>query len=140
MTSTQTSTGELQAAIYPVLSGDATLTTLGITGVFDFGGVPNGQPFPYITIGEATEGPFNAFQKRGYLSRIRLHIWDNSPGFKRAQSILARMNTLIDQQQLTLATQHFVYLLFQQAHLMNDPGLDNLRHVVCEYETFTQEI
>ncbi len=136
--STQTSTGEIQAAVYAKFTADATLMAL-ITGVFDFGAVPTNQAFPYITIGESQESPNNAFARRGYKTRHLMHIWDNASGFKRSQSILARVNFLIDQKPLTLATQTLVYLLYQQSHNLNDPGLDNLRHTVVEYETFTQE-
>jgi len=136
--STQTSTGEIQTAVYAKFTADATLMAL-ITGVFDFGAVPPAQAFPYITIGEATEGPENAFARRGYKTRHLMHIWDNAAGFKRSQAILARMNFLIDQKLLTLATQSLVYLLYQQSHNLNDPGLDNIRHTVVEYDTFSQE-
>ena len=141
--STQTSTGEVQAAVdskfVPSGTLDTGLAALGVTGVFDFGAVPANQPLPYITIGEFTESPQNAFARRGYLTRHLMHIWDNALGFKRSQAIMARMNTLIDQQPLTLASQSLVYLLYQQAHNMNDPGVDNIRHTVVEYETFSQE-
>lgn len=136
--STQTSTGEIQTAVYTKFTTDTTLMAL-ITGVFDFGAVPPAQAFPYITIGDMQEGPENAFARRGYKTRHLMHIWDSTPGFKRSQSILARMNFLIDQKPLTLATQTLVYLLYQQSHNLNDPGVDNLRHTVVEYDTFSQE-
>jgi Protein of unknown function (DUF3168) len=141
--STQTSTGEIQAAVYAkfVPSGtlDTGLAALSVTGVFDFGAVLVNQPLPYITIGEFQEGPLNAFGRRGYLTRHLMHIWDNDLGFKRSQSIMARMNFLIDQKPLTLASQALVYLLYQMSHNMNDPGVDNIRHTVVEYESFSQE-
>lgn len=141
--STQTSTGEIQAAVYAkfVPSGvlDTGLAAQGVTGVFDFGAVPANQPLPYITIGEFLETPENAFARRGYLARHLMHIWDNALGFKRSQAIMARMNFLIDQKVLTLASQTNVYNLYQQSHNMNDPGVDNIRHTIVEYETFSQE-
>lgn len=136
--SAQTSAGEVQTALYSVLTGDATLMAL-IVGVFDFGAVPTLQPLPFITIGDFTESPENAFGRRGYKSRVLLHIWDNSSGFKTCQAILARINFLIDQKPMTLATQTLVYFLYQQSHPLDDPGTDNIRHYVCEYESFTQE-
>lgn len=134
----QTSIGEVQTALYNKLTGDATLMVL-LTGVFDFGAVPTNQPFAYVTIGDATESPLNTFGRRGYSTRHLIHIWDNSPGFAKCQSILARINFLIDQKPLTLATQSLVYLLYKGSHPLNDPGLDSIRHYVCEYEHFTQE-
>lgn len=136
--STQTSLSEVQTAMYAKLTGDATLMGL-ISGVFDFGAVPVNQSFPYITIGDTTEGPLNAFGRRGYLATQTLHVWDNSMGFKLCQQILARMNTLLDQQILSLAMQTNVYTLYDFSQTMNDPGVDNIRHLVVRYKTFTQE-
>jgi hypothetical protein len=138
MTSTQTSLLELETAIVTKLLADSTLMAI-VTGVFDFGSVPTNQPFPYIVTGEDTEGPDNAFGTRGYDASLTLHIWDNLPGFKRCKQILARMNTLLDQQSLSLATLKHVYTLYDFSTTINDPGLDDIRHMPVRYKTFTQE-
>lgn len=138
MTSVQTSLPELQAAMYTKLTGDALFMSL-VTGVFDYGAVPQNQAYPFVSIGDGTEGPNNAFGTRGYDATIQLDIWDNSNGFKTCYGILARMNTLLDQQSLTLATQKHVYTLYDFSHALNDPGLNNIRHIPVRYKTFTQE-
>ena len=144
--STQTSLGEVQAAVYARLTGDTTLMALlatplmGTYAVFDFAAVPESQPFPYITLGDAHEQPFNAFGRRGYLTAYKLHIWDSGfGGFAKSQAILARMNFLLDQKPMTLASQSLVYFLYQAAIQMNDPGDYKILHTSVEYETFTQE-
>lgn len=139
MTSTQTSLQELQQAMYSKLTGDTTLMAL-VTGVFDYGAVPQNQAYPFVSIGNGTETPDNAFGTRGYDATIQLDIWDSSNGFKACYAILARMNTLLDQQALTLATQHHVYTLYDFSTTLNDPGLNNIKHVPVRYKTFTQEI
>lgn len=143
---TQTSLSEVEAAVYIKLTGDATLIAflatplIGTYAVFDFGAVPENQPFPYITIGNSREKPNNAFGRRGYLSMCTLDIWDSQyGGFKKSQQILARMNTLLDQQILTLATQACVYFLYQGATPLNDPGDNKILHTSVDYESFTQE-
>ncbi len=138
MTSTQTSLPELQTAMYTKLTGDTTFMAL-VTGVFDYGAVPQNQPYPFVSIGNGTEGPNNAFGTRGYDAIIQLDIWDNSNGFKTCYGILARMNTLLDQQSLTLATQKHVYTLYDFSTTLNDPGLNTIRHIPVKYKTFTQE-
>lgn len=150
MTSTQTSLGELDAAVYTKLTGDATLMAMlaaplmGTFAVFDFAAVPENQPFPYITIGDADEKPFNAFGTRGYLTMYKCHIWDSQfGGFQKSKQILARMNTLLDQKDqstMPLATQKLVYFLYQQAIPLNDPGEDKILHTSVEYESFSQEM
>ena len=147
--STQTSLGEVQVAIYARLTGDVTLMNMlatplmGTYAVFDFATVPESQPFPYITVGDADEKPDNAFGTRGYLTMHKLHIWDSQfGGFKKSQQILARMNFLLDQKDqstLPLATQKLIYFLFQAAIQMNDPGDYKILHTSVEYESFTQE-
>ena len=146
--SAQTSLNEVDTAVYARLTGDATLVALlatpmiGTYAVFDFGAVPENQPFPYLTLGDSHEvgGKMNAFGTRGYLTTVKVHIWDSQfGGYQRSQQILARMNTLLDQQPMTLATQKLVYMLYQAAIPMNDPGDYRILHISVEYESFTQE-
>ncbi len=136
--SNQTSLMELQPAIFTKLTADSALMAI-ITGVFDFGAVPVNQAFPYVTLGDDTEAPMNAFGTRGYEATVTLHIWDNTPNFKRCKIILAHMNRLLDQQTLTLATQHHVGTWYDFSTTMNDPGLDNIRHMPVRYRVETQE-
>ena len=110
-----------------------------VSGVFDWSAVPPLQAYPFIAIGDSTEGPNNAFQKRGYAATFTLHIWDNSNGFKTCQQILARMNTLLDQQILSLATLHHIYMLYDFSQTLNDPGVNNIKHMPVRYKTFVQE-
>lgn len=133
-----TSLGELQTAIYSALTNDTTLMST-LTGVFDIAAVPESQPFPYIAIGDSTEGPMNAFGRRGYEATLTLHIWSDATGFKECYSILARMNYLLDQKILSLASQSHVYTLYDFSSTMNDPGEKSLRHMPVRYRCFAQE-
>lgn len=147
--STQEAKGELSAAIYARLTGDATFIALlaapliGTYAVFDFGAVPENQPMPYVTLGDADQKPDNAFGTRGYIVRYRIHIWDSQyGGFQKSEQIEARMNFLLDQKNQTtipLATQKLIYLLFQDSSHLNDPGDNKILHTPVEYEAFTQE-
>ncbi len=143
--STQSGLAEVTPAVYSKLTGDATLMALlatpllGTYAVFDFGAVPENQPFPYITL-SGSEKPFNAFGKRGYLIKFMIDIWDSQyGGFKLSQQIYARTNFLLDQKILALATQTMVYFLFQDVMELNDPGDNKILHMPVEYESFTQE-
>jgi hypothetical protein len=137
--STQTSLSEVQMAMYARLTGDSALMAL-IAAVYDFTAVPDDAALPYVTIGDATETPLNAFGTRGYKTRHLVHVWDSQYGGQlKVQTIIARLNTLLDQQMLILATQAFVYMLFQQAHVLPDPGANKIIHGIVEYESFSQE-
>ena len=136
--STQTSLGELQTAIYTRLTNDATLAGV-ITGVFDFANVPLNQAFPYVTIGDATEAPNNTLGRRGYDTTLTLHIWSKYKGFKECQTILARMNYLLDQNVLPLASQTSVSMMYDFSQTMNDPNDQTIRHMPVRYRAFNQE-
>lgn len=140
----QTALSEVQTAIYNVLvpSGtlDAQLAALNVTGVFDE--VPENQAFDYISFGPTTEGPQNTLGRRGYLMTVQMDIWSNQLGFKNAQAILARMNTLLDQKTLSLASQSHVYTMYDQAQEIKDPAegpAGPIRHIPVRYKIFSQE-
>ena len=136
--STQTALSEVQTAIYSKLTGDGTLMAQ-VTGVFDSGAVPENQAFPYITLGDTTEAPDNAFGTRGYDDTLTLHIWSDALGFKECHIILARMNTLLDQQTLTLISHHHVGTWYEFSETLNDPGVDGIKHIPVRYRIETQE-
>src|SRR5260370_4737428 len=105
--SAKTSLNEVDTAVYARLAGDATLVALlatpmiGTYAVFDFGAVPENQPFPYLTLGDSHEigGKDNPFRPRGYLTMVKNHIFANQfRGVHKSPQILARINTLIHQQ------------------------------------------
>lgn len=142
MTVAQTLQGEAQAAIWQVLNPanvlDSVLAGLGILGVFDE--VPEDQQFDYISFGPTVEVPQNYLhQQRGYLCTVQLDIWSRKPGFKTAQAVLSRCNQLLDQQRLTLATQQFVYCMYQMSQQLRDPDEFATRHIPVKYNILSQE-
>jgi hypothetical protein len=144
MTATRTSLPELQTAFYakmmPSGSLQSDLANLGITGIFDFGEQPENQTFPYITIfAGSSERPMNAFGTRGYVSTIQVDIWSIYAGYKECYEILNVLNSLFDQQILSLATHHHVYTLYNLGQPLSDPGDERIRRFMCQYSTFTQE-
>lgn len=140
---TQSALNEVQAAIYATLvpagTLDATLSGLGITGVFDVRGVPQGQAFDYIVIGDTREQPFNTLGRRGYVSLCNIHIFSRAPGTKTPFSVLTRINTLLDQQPLTLATQTHVGTMYQGNQPPFTDADDLTTHLVASYQITTQE-
>ncbi len=138
----QTATSEIQTAIYAKLapSGtlDATLASLGVTGIFDARAVPENQAFDYITLGNTIEKPNNTLGRRGYDNAFMMHIWSRQIGMKPAQMILNRMNQLIDQQKLTLATQGHVSTMYDMSQFLDDPDGLTL-HVPVRYMLYSEE-
>jgi hypothetical protein len=138
----QTATSEIQTAIGNILVPsnvlDATLASLGVTGVFDDRAVPESQAFDYITIGDMQEKPNNTLGRRGYDNTVTVHIWSRAFGNKNAQAILARLNQLLDQQHLSLATQAHVYTMYDMSQFLPQPDGLTL-HVPVRYMLYSEE-
>jgi Protein of unknown function (DUF3168) len=124
--------------LFPANTIQAGLAALGIVGVFDIRAVPENQPFDYLTIGDATELPMNTMGRRGYLTTTTVHFWSRALGTQTADLVIAQLNVLIDQRDLTLATQSHVYTMYDQSMTIPDP--DGLTmHTTVRYKIFTQE-
>src|SRR5229473_61437 len=122
--STQTAQPEVQTAIYQVLMPgevlDSVLASLGFTGLYDE--VSEDHVFDYISFGPTQELPdYYLGRQRGYILVVQLDIWSRQLGFKKAQAALARMNVLLDEQSLTLPTQHLVGVMYAGSQQLRDP-------------------
>ncbi|WP_134705094.1 DUF3168 domain-containing protein [Ammoniphilus sp. YIM 78166] len=131
-----TALDDVQKALYEKLTGDVTLMGM-ISGVFDY--VPDGQPFPYVTINDFIETPFNSFGKDGKNVLITVQIWSNNKGFKEAFRILSRLNGLLDDGTITLTNHKLISLQYESAF----PGIDEfdgIRQVPVRYRCLVQEV
>lgn len=126
---------QLQPAILAKLKGDATLMGM-VTGVFD--DVPQGQSFPFIQVGTATETPRNTFGRKGREATITLDIFSRYQGFKEALQIYSRVDELLDGEPLTLQSYQLVFL--QNDGMNTILGPDGItRHIPARYRAFVQE-
>lgn len=137
-----TASVELLPALYAKLAPggkiDSQLASFGFSGVFNWRGVPEGQPFDYLTIGDIIERPKNTLGKRGYLSSVTIHLWSRQLSSKPSEQAIARLNDLLDQKPLALATQTHIYTMFDQAQLIAD--MDGLTlHSTIRYQIYTEE-
>ena len=85
--------GAIQTAVYAALTGDRALMAL-VRSVRDE--ITEDAPFPYVTIGDATELPFDSFAEYGSDATLTLHVWSRGKGFKEAQAITHRLIQLLD--------------------------------------------
>ena len=122
----------IQVAIGEKLTGDATLMAL-IAGVFDFRGIPPGQQFPYITLGESTETDDSTFDTFGYADTFTLHIWSIQPGSQECQQILKNLNRLLNQQPLDLDQLSHVGTWYDLAWTLDDPADTRITHMPVRY-------
>jgi hypothetical protein len=103
----------VQTAVYARLKADATLQALlapsildGTSGVFN--DVPDGQPYPFIDIGEdSTEKPWNtlggATTGIGFDDRVIVHIWSRYQGNTEGSLILKEVMRLLNFHDLTVS-------------------------------------
>lgn len=129
--------GPVQAAIYQVLTGDATLMGM-VTGVYD--AVPEGAGYPYVVIGEAMEVPAGAHDRYGRETVETLHIWSDYRGFAQSQQIASRVVALLDHQPLTIDGHHHVATRYEFAQQLRDPAGPNIRHTVLRFRVLTEQV
>lgn len=125
----------LQQAVHTALRGDAALTNLVADRIFDH--VPQGTPFPYIVIGEATAESFDTKTEDGQEQTLTIHSWSRHRGLLEAKEIMAAVTDALDQQSLSIAGHDLVLLRFVFARTLRDPdGLT--RHGVQRFRAITQ--
>ena len=122
--------GPLQAAAYAVLIGSTPFMALVTTVADD---VAETQPFPYVTFGEATEGPWDCFGQDGSDATLTLHIWSRYRGYAEAQAINASLIGLLDNRTgLALAGYGTVLLNYESSQQLRDPdGIT--RHIATRF-------
>jgi hypothetical protein len=121
----------LQVALDTALSGDAPLTAI-ITGVFSEGVVPEGQPYPYITLGESGEGRNRKFGTRGYNNAETLHIWCDKLGKQQCLQVYDHINRILDGNLLPMPAGYAMVLATcELVTMFRDP--DGPMHAVVAY-------
>lgn len=124
----------VQKAVLAKLEADTALMGL-VTGVYDT--PEGGTNFPYVTIGEATENPFNTFDKKGNEITLTLHIYSRYEGFKEGLQILERLNAVLDYQPLTVGSNSTVYCRYENSITMTD--FDRItKHIPARYKVVVQ--
>ena len=97
---------ELQKAIFTKLDGDAVLKSK-ITGIFDH--VPQGQPFPYVVIGDDQAEDFDDNRGTGFEVEATIHVWARDHrGRATVKAVLADIYRLLHRQPLTVVGAHHV--------------------------------
>jgi hypothetical protein len=125
----------IQAAVYALLSGDATLTALAtVTG--DIGPT---RTYPFVLVGDGIEKPWHgmggATSNKGYNDILRTHIYSSYQGDSQALSILARISTLLDYASLTVTGYGSVVCEYEQARVLRETDADRIeiRHIPAEW-------
>ncbi|MCM2580445.1 DUF3168 domain-containing protein [Streptomyces meridianus] len=122
----------LQQAIYSKLSADPALGAL-VTGVFDE--VPEGQAYPYVTIGSISEVPDDAHDRQGLEAAAVLHVWSQYRGYREAAEIFAAVDAVLDRKPLTVDGYEDVSIAHTQHQSLRDPDPE-IRHINAQYRVW----
>jgi hypothetical protein len=125
----------LTAAVYTALTGDATLTALVGTRVFNH--VPQETAFPYVVIGETTLVPFDSKTTEGAEVVLTIHSWSRYRGSKEILDIQKAVVDVLDKASLTVTGHSLVQLRVAFADNFEDPGDDKTRHGVQRFRALT---
>ena len=105
----------LQKAIYQKLTGDAGLQNL-ISGVFDR--PPQGQAYPYITIGQAVINDWSTKTTIGSEQRLDIHIWSREGGKKQVETIAEKIHSLLHLVDMSVDGQTLVMMRFMSSSIL----------------------
>jgi hypothetical protein len=99
----------LQEAVFAVLSGDATLTTL-LGGAKVYDGAPRNAVAPYVHLGEATARDWSTATEAGTEVTFAVVAWSREPGRKEVLAIADRVVALLHDAVLTVSGHRLVNL------------------------------
>lgn len=126
----------VQAAVYVRLTSDTLLMSM-VEGVFD--SVPEGTPYPYVKFGSWIETPDNAHGRFGRRALMTLDVWSAYDGYGEVNTIMGRLDELLDQQPLSIVGCRHVSTAFEFAQSLEDPDRPQLRHGSVRYRITTSK-
>jgi hypothetical protein len=132
----------VQAAVYTVLAGDATLLTLAPGGVWDH--VPQNPTWPYVRVGGMAEDPMDTAGMQGRLVTFVVHAWSQYRGVKEAYAIVDRVVALLRYAPLSLGSDwthcDTKHMTSQADEPTLSEGGEQIQHVWAEFEVGVQEV
>ena len=97
----QNASWALQKAIFEALDQNAALTALmGAGKIFD--DVPQGTPFPYLTMAQSSVRDWSTSTQTGSEHILTLHIWSKGAGRQEIQAIAQAIHDILHDAALTL--------------------------------------
>ena len=109
---------QLQTTIYAALNVSAITSTLNC-GVYDE--VVEGNPYPFITLGEETVNDYGTKDLNGGDYTINIHIWSQYKGSKQTKEIMDKVHDLLHDIDLTVSGFNLINLRFEFSDIMRDP-------------------
>lgn len=122
----------LQKAIGEVLK------SVGIP-VYDY--VTENTPFPYITIGEETERPWDSKTGAGSETEHEVHIWSLSKGYKECKDIAQKvLNARFEPEMFSSETDGWHCVSVELSSIEHERFGAELRHGVVTFKFYIQDM
>jgi hypothetical protein len=109
--------------------------------IFDQGGVPTNQPFPYVVVFPVTSqsGTVLSFGTDAVDTYMQISIFTQAGGFAKVRTIAARIYTLTHQQALNLSGggfNQFFVLFDNEQEIPESDGI--MQHIALRFKLMTQ--
>lgn len=127
---------DLQRAIWQTLSSDPDLTAvLGGPAIHD--DIPQGEPFPYVTIGEIRTNDWSTQSSKGHEHFLMLHAWSRTRGRRQVQAAMHGIEAALDGAALTLSKHNLINLRLVFWDARRDPD-GKTYHAVMRFRAVTE--
>lgn len=110
----------LQKAIYEKLLGNSQLVAV-VGGIFD--NPPQGEIFPFITLGDVSAGDVSSLESSIAEYRIGIDVWSREAGHKQTADIMDLVYATLHQSSITVSGKSFVSMRFVSSSIqLEDDG------------------
>tara|TARA_R100001244_G_scaffold43202_1_gene38778 strand:- start:404 stop:808 length:405 start_codon:yes stop_codon:yes gene_type:complete len=126
----------LQQAIFTALDGDVTLSA-AISGVFD-SVEQDYEDYPYVTIGENIQTPFDTDDQPGDDNSFAVHVWSREGGRKEAKIVNGYIYDILNRNNLSVTGYETVDCIAEGSSVEIDPdgktyhGINNFKCTLRE--------
>lgn len=120
---------ELSAAVYKILAGDTALKNM-TQGVYD-AIAPSQTLYPYVVLGEWTEGPNDILSREGRECTVAVHIYSRYSGSKEVKAIFKRVLALLGRSAVSTQNWNVVFGIFETANTLVEDN--ETQHLIARF-------
>ncbi|MDE2112515.1 MAG: DUF3168 domain-containing protein [Alphaproteobacteria bacterium] len=115
----------LQQAAFAALAASDAVRAVAGDRVFD--AVPRGAAFPYIVIGDDTEGNWDTATEAGGEHLLSVHVWSRGGGHRESKRAAAAVRETLDGAALTLDGHDLIDIRFLSADFRREADGETYR-------------
>ena len=128
----------LQQALYAAVTGSASLSALiGPPRVYD--DVPQGTPFPYLTLGQSTLRDWSTGTDDAEEHILTLHVWSRAGGRKVMHEVMDALRATLHDQPLVLSGHRLVNIRHEISEARRDPDGETY-HGIVRFRAVTEPV